>query len=314
MDLIYGGRAGHGWQGPELTVLGVPSSAAAHWPGQERGPAVLREGGLVSGMASRGWRIDDRGDLPLIRCRPDPRQPQNLELTVEVASAVRDHLSSDPPRGRLLVLAGDCTITVGVIAGLQRSQPDIGVFYLDGGPDLRTPADQPDGCLDAMGIAHLLGLPGTATALVDVCDRRPALRFDQIVFVGGEPDLVERRHDQLLAGRLWDTAATTADPVSAAAAACERLSRGGAAFLLHLDVDVVEFTELPLADYPRIHSGLSLTATMRVLATAWEHPLCRGVILTELNPDHGSADGSDVRRWIGELLQVLTPSDGKGAT
>ena len=265
-------------------------------------------------MASRGWRIDDRGDLPLVRCRPDPRQPQNLELTVEVGSAVRDRLSSDTPRDRLLILGGDCTITVGVVAGLQRSEPDIGVFYLDGGPDLRTPADQPDGCLDAMGVAHLLGLPGTESNLVNVCDRRPALRPEQMVFVGGEPDIVERQHDQVLAGRLWDTATTSADPVSAASAACERLTVGGASFLIHLDLDVVEFTELPLADYPRIHSGLSLTATMRVLATAWQHPLCRGLILTELNPDHGSADGSDVHRWIGELLRALTPSGREGAT
>jgi arginase len=295
-------------------VLGVPSSAAAHWPGQERAPAVLREGGLISGMAGRGWQIDDRGDLPLVRCRPDSRQPQNLELTIEVGSAVRDQLSSYTPRRRLLVLGGDCTITLGVIAGLQRSEPDIGLFYLDGGPDLRTPADQSEGCLDAMGVAHLLGLPGTESALVGISDRRPALRSDQIVFVGGEPDLVERQHGHVLAGRLWDTATTSADPVGAASAACERLTTGGAAFLIHLDVDVVEFTELPLADYPRIHSGLSLSATMRVLATAWQHPLCRGVILTELNPDHGSTDGSDVHRWIGELLQALTPTGREGAT
>jgi arginase len=62
-----------------------------------------------------------------------------------------------------LVTGGDCTITIGVLSGLRQADAaDIALLYFDGGPDLRMPADQPDCCLDAMGVAHILGLDGAS--------------------------------------------------------------------------------------------------------------------------------------------------------
>jgi len=57
-----------------------------------------------------------------------------------------------------VVLGGDCTITLGVLAGVQRHAPDAGLLYFDGDADLATPATTSSGVLDAMGAAHLLGL------------------------------------------------------------------------------------------------------------------------------------------------------------
>ena len=59
-------------------LLGVPSSAGAHWPGQEKAPAAMRAASLVSELASLGIGIEDYGDLPPVRMTPDRRRPQNL--------------------------------------------------------------------------------------------------------------------------------------------------------------------------------------------------------------------------------------------
>ena len=67
----------------------------------------------------------------------------------------------------VLVLGGDCTITLGVLAGLQRVEPDAGLVYFDGDADLSMPGAG-SGILDAMGIAHLLGL--AETGLTDLFD------------------------------------------------------------------------------------------------------------------------------------------------
>jgi arginase family enzyme len=48
-------------------------------------------------------------------------------------------MSSSPAR-RVIVLGGDCTITLGVLAGLQRAEPDAGLVYFDGDADLGRPA------------------------------------------------------------------------------------------------------------------------------------------------------------------------------
>ena len=49
----------------EFGLLGVPSSAAAHGPGQEKAPAALRRAGLSERLVAAGMRIADYGDLRL---------------------------------------------------------------------------------------------------------------------------------------------------------------------------------------------------------------------------------------------------------
>jgi len=43
----------------ELGMLGVPSSAAAHGPGQERAPAALRAAGLPQRLSEAGLAVDE---------------------------------------------------------------------------------------------------------------------------------------------------------------------------------------------------------------------------------------------------------------
>jgi arginase len=47
----------------EFGLLGVPSSAAAHGPGQEKAPAALRRAGLSERLVAAGMGIVDYGDL-----------------------------------------------------------------------------------------------------------------------------------------------------------------------------------------------------------------------------------------------------------
>ena len=54
----------------ELGLLGVPSSAAAHGPGQEKAPAALRRAGLPERLVAAGVHVVDYGDLPVVRWRP----------------------------------------------------------------------------------------------------------------------------------------------------------------------------------------------------------------------------------------------------
>src|SRR5215211_9328793 len=70
----------------EFGLLGVPSSAAAHGPGQEKAPAALRRAGLPEQLSAAGLRVVDYGDLPVVRWRPDPhqRRPHNLQAVLGV--------------------------------------------------------------------------------------------------------------------------------------------------------------------------------------------------------------------------------------
>ncbi|HZL75816.1 MAG TPA: arginase family protein, partial [Propionibacteriaceae bacterium] len=100
-------------------VIGAPSSAGAHTPGVERAPGALREAGLMD-LMKRGRDVADLGDVPGFRWRPDPpnARSQNAPAVVRVAASIAEQVAQSVWRHRVpLILGGDCTVTIGLVAG-----------------------------------------------------------------------------------------------------------------------------------------------------------------------------------------------------
>ncbi len=98
-----------------LGLIGVPSSAGAHGPGQEKAPSALRKAGLLGALREAGLEVEDLGDLPVARFTPDPanRKRQSGSRVVKVARQVADTVAAAVERDLVpLVLGGDCTITL----------------------------------------------------------------------------------------------------------------------------------------------------------------------------------------------------------
>jgi arginase len=263
-------------------VLGVPTSAAAHAPGLERGPSAWREAGL---LAALGDGTADAGDLPVVRWRadrPDDR-PNAWRTALGVLEGTRDALRAAPRDRRLLVLGGDCTLVVALVAAVAADSPDVGLLYVDGGQDLMIPTDHPqEPILDAMGVAHLLDLPGCVPELASLGPRRPLLAPADVAFLGysgGEED----RHGLVPATRV-PAPEVVADPEAAARRALGALRN--ATLVVHLDVDVLDALLAPAADVPTFGHGLDVATLERVLAVLLADPRVTGMTLVEANPDH----------------------------
>src|SRR6202046_3839276 len=143
----------------DCVMIGVPASAGAHYAGQDRAPDALRAAGLAERLAAAGEAVQDAGNLPGATFAVDPDHPdaRNLAAVTRVAREVADAIAAADD-GRLpLVVGGDCTITLGVIAGFGRRHPDVGLVYVDGDSDVSVPGDGGSGILDSMGVSHLLG-------------------------------------------------------------------------------------------------------------------------------------------------------------
>src|SRR5258708_29920766 len=143
-----------------LGLIGAPSSAGAHGPGQEKAPAALRQAGLLGALREAGLQVEDLGDLPVTRFQPDPanRKRQSRSQVIKVARQVADRVASAVERGLVpLVLGGDCTIVLGVVSGLVRRQPDLGLVYFAGDADMTTPETTRSGLVDSLGISHPIG-------------------------------------------------------------------------------------------------------------------------------------------------------------
>jgi arginase len=152
-------------RGQPLALIGVPTSAGAFAPGQERAPGALRDAGLLELLRDAGIDVRDRGDRQVWRWRPDRENPraQNLGAVVEIVQDTTRRVAAAVAEGEAtLVLGGDCTVGIGTVAGHVESGESTALFYFDAHADLNTPTSVHEGALDWMGIAHMLGEEGAA--------------------------------------------------------------------------------------------------------------------------------------------------------
>ena len=290
-------------------LIGVPSSAGAHGPGQEKAPSALRQAGLPGALREAGLEVEDLGDLPATRFTPDRdnRKRQSQSRVVKVARQVADSVARAVERELVpLVLGGDCTITLGVVAGLLRHQPDLGLIYFDGDADLTTPETTHSGIFDSMGVSHLIG--NGDPELAHIGARFPLLAEDRIVLFGFHPYEIEPEESRRLETSAMVTYPVTSmdgRPVELAAEARARLEERARAIAVHFDVDVMDSAEIPLADWPH-YDALSFGDAMRCLSVFVGSPKLAALVVTEINPDH-DPDGLLVRQFIDAFADAMRP-------
>jgi arginase len=296
-----------------IGVIGVPTSAGAFAPGQERAPRALREAGLLESLRERRLAVHDHGDRPTWRWRPDRESPraQNLAAVVEIVRETANRVAEAADAGEMtLVLGGDCTVGIGTVAGHVRRGASLGLVHFDAHADLNVPESVHEGALDWMGVAHMLGEPGACPPLVGAGGRTPLLEPEQVVLLGWDErqaTALERatiERNGIGAVPLVDV---EAGPDAAAEHALELLPESCDRVLVHFDVDVIDFTEMPLSEHPGRNEGLAYGPAMRALSTLLADARFAGMTVTELNPDHAESPTS-LEEFARALADALTGS------
>jgi arginase len=275
----------------DIAVIGAPTSLGAFAPGQEQAPRALREAGLVERLGAV-----DLGDTPVRRWRPDreSRRAQNAAGVVEAAREVAEKVEAAVRDDRLaLVLGGDCTVELGVVSGVLRAGVErFGLLYFDMHPDLNTPETVVTGTLDWMGPAHMLDLPGTHPDVAGIGPRRPLLAPADLVLFAYAPDQTKPGEQQAIEQHriaAIPLAEVMADPRAAAARALARLPER---FLLHFDVDTIDFVDVPLSENTGHNIGMPFETARAALAALAADDRLVALTVTEHNPAHGAEDGS----------------------
>jgi len=308
----------------KIALIGAPVSAGAHSAGPERAPQALRDAGLVAQLTAAGFEVTDMGDIPVHAFALDNDTPRarNLRGVVAASTALKPLVEVAVKSGALpLILGGDCTIALGVIAGVRRYHPQVCLLYCDGDADLNTPATTPSGFLEGMVVAHLAGQG--APELVRITGDTPLVREPDIALFGtarldpGEEQFLGRspmRHYS--ADDIRQRGAATV-----ARQAVERIHSGKKQLIVHFDVDVIASGEFAASNFGAAH-GISLDETRSALEVFCAREELAALVVTEYIPEK-DADGSAARRLIDLVVAalrgrvpvaVLAPPDAQAAS
>jgi len=294
-----------------IAYAGIPTSLGSYSPGQEKAPGAFREARFPDMFRGAGLTVVDCGDLAVRRWHPDKSNllAQHWQAVVHCVQETEAHLLESANHGHVpVVVGGNCTIALGVVAASLRKCANLGLVYLDLHADMNTPSSTNEGALDWMGMAHMLGLQGAIPQLASCGPRYPLLAADSVYLAGFDPGSGtewERntiRDRQVYVSNVGDMAH---DPVKCAETILSKWAPKFDRFLVHFDVDVIDFNDLPLAENYSKNKGLPYEATLKFLEILLPSPRFGGLTLTEINPDHGAEDGSTIRKFAEDLSRLL---------
>jgi arginase len=206
------------------------------------------------------------------------------------------------------VLGGDCTVGIGTVAGIQQAIGPVALAYFDLHSDLNTPATAPDGALDWMALGHMLAVEGAEPTLTAAAGSAPLLDPGQVVLFAharSHSTRFERGQIERLGLARVALEAVRSDPEGAASQALQLLANRWDRYAIHLDVDVVDFTDAPLSEHPSRNTGLKLEEMLRALRVLASGPGLVAITLAELNPHNAAADDGLLERFAAALADAI---------
>ena len=291
----------------KIALIGAPSSAAGFGPGSEKAPAALRAGGLIERLQSIGYEVSDFGDCAprLFAEDDDHKRSRNSPEIVAALNDLKPRAELAVKSGGLvLVLGGDCVLSVALLAGARRYYKHFSLLWFDRDADLNTPASTPSGRLDGMVLAAIIGKG--SPELVRFWSEPPLVREPDAVLYGlkrldpPEHEFLSRSPLRPIYAEDIQAKGTTL----AAQSALAQLHADAREFMLHLDLDVIAQEEFPSTNVPG-SDGLSFTEVQASLTEFVKHKNLLGLDVAQYNPDK-DPDGSAAKKLIDLLAEALS--------
>jgi arginase len=288
------------------TLVGAPLDSSGAGRGERHAPGALRAAGLVGALGA--WDAGD-ADTVLSDATRDPATGVTgfsglVRASQVLRSTLRALLRSS---SRPLVVGGDCTILLGILAAMRdQHESRIGLWFLDGHADFYDGSTSPTGEGADMELAIATG-HGPA-GLVDLV-QPPLVAARDVVLLGHRraedgADIAEELG--FLPKDMFHIDATTIAEIGAAPVGQEaerRLASAVERAWLHLDLDVLDTDALPAVTYPQPR-GLDWHDLSALMAPLLTSPLLAGVSVADYNPDR-DPDKRHARRIVGFLADLL---------
>lgn len=177
-----------------MSILGVPLGYGAGQIGSELGVDAIRLSRvrgetLVQHIESLGYRVEDRGNVPIVPVADvnDGGNPKHLAEMITSSQTISSTVKATLDSGSFpVILGGDHSIAIGSFSGVSSHFHDkgeeVGLIWFDAHADINTPQTSSSGNIHGMPLAVLLG-EGT-DSLVDIEGFSPKLNKNYFAHVG----------------------------------------------------------------------------------------------------------------------------------
>lgn len=289
-----------------IAIIEAPSILGLKRTGVENLPDALKGAGLLEMLdAEHAGRVESLSYNPARDKETLLLNPQAIrEFSSRLASAVTAVMQRNQ---LLVVLGGDCSILIGNLLALRRLGT-YGLFFIDGHADFYQPEASLTGEVADMDLAIVSGRG--PEVLTDIDGMRP-LVYDENVVLFGYRDAKESASYGSQDVRKSGIYALDLDQVrelgvvKAASQALGRLQNDEIKGIwVHLDVDVLNDTEMPAVDY-RMPGGMTFSELGDLLRILVDSGQIVGMDVTIFNPNL-DPDGSMARNLVTTLKRSLT--------
>ena len=221
------------------------------WQGSPAARAMLLTDGAAAIAGDLPRAATTVLDVPLEAGESLGTGVHRLSALQRVRELMRDQVAEG-----VVVIGGDCSVTVAALDVLPGGTADLAVVWCDAHPDLHTPDTSPSGAFSGMALRAVMG-EGERQVALD-----PGVPADRVLVVGA------RAVDDGETAPLAALSALDVDALADPAAIADAVAATGAARVwVHVDVDVLDPAEIAgVADpAPFGASPARLSAALRVL-------------------------------------------------
>ena len=291
---------------PKFAVIEAPSILGLKPTGVERLPDALISADLLKELgAERAGRVEvppynPERDKATLLLNPQAIRSYSLQLAKAVASVLQKNQFP-------LVLGGDCSILIGNLLALRRLGK-YGLFFIDGHADFYQPEASPTGEVADMDLAIVSGRG--PDVLTNIDGLRPLVQEKNVVLFGhrdakeaagyGSQDVRESDIYVLDFAEVRRLGIVKAASNALGKLLHEKLE----GIWIHLDVDVLDDTEMPAVDY-RMQGGLSFAELGELLKVLLKSGRIVGMDVTVFNPNLDN-DGSVARKLVSSVVKGLS--------
>lgn len=312
-------RLYHSRKHKELFLIGVPFAGGQPRKGLEKGPASLRQHGLVSNITKLGFTVSDFGELEVPLTDTENHNYITSGTTVKnslecgtVAHQLSEEVAKATKQGKIsLTIGGDHSIAVGTVYGHATVRKNSCLLWIDAHMDINTPSTSLSGNIHGMPLSFLIkGVPEFAQPPgYEWCS--PCLSPKDVAYIGLRDIEPQEREicDEL------GIAAYTIDDIDKVGIgeviqkALESINpRGDRPIHVSYDIDSLDPKEAPSTGTP-VKGGLTLDEGIYIAQMVAETGCLSAIDMVEFNPAIGSEE--EVTRTAMNTMELINILLGK---